>query len=88
MYDKKKSVRTLISYLWSFWARLVQALIFPTCGHFGQGGFSLLIIRAPLVQRMYLSGQRKMDFLSNIVPLPAKTKVCVLSNKEFAVVYQ
>ena len=35
--------------LWSFWAR---------------GILSLLIIRAPLVQRMYLSGQRKMDFLS------------------------
>ena len=74
MYDKKKcpNVDILlvvilgeigpsfdIPDLWSFWAR---------------GIFSLLIIRAPLVQRMYLSGQRKMDFYQTYCVFARKNK--------------
>ena len=58
--------------LWSFWAR---------------GIFSLDHSRSTGPENVFVWSEEN-GFFIKIVPLPAKTKVCVLSNKEFAVVYQ
>ena len=87
MYDKKKCPNLdilLVVFLgeigpsfdipdlWSFWAR---------------GIFSLDHSRSTGPENVFVWSEEN-GFFIKIVPLPAKTKVCVLSNKEFAVVYQ
>ena len=88
MYDKKKCPNLdilLVVFLgeigpsfdipdlWSFWAR---------------GIFSLDHSRSTGPENVFVWSEEKGFFIKHIVSLPAKTKVCVLSNKEFAVVCQ
>ena len=59
--------------LWSFWAR---------------GIFSLDHSRSTGPENVFVWSEENGFFIKHIVSWPAKTKVCVLSNKEFAVLCQ